>query len=106
MGDVFVSYLDSNKILSIPEKEGLKFLKEEFVKSFSLERRVKSIKIRFQRFKANWNDYVDLEELDDIHHRDKLRAVVTSLTGTGTGLSTATPPAVEVGSYTITILAS
>ena len=33
----------------------------------------------FQRFDVEWNEYVDLDDAEEIRHKDKLQAVVTPL---------------------------
>ena len=93
---VLISYLDSKKAIKLPEKEGLEFLKEAVMKSFSFERKAR---IEFQRFNAEWDEYVDLDELDDINHKDKLKVVVTCFTSSR--LSTDVLPPVEASLFYI-----
>ena len=78
---VLVSYLDNNKRIVLPSEklEGdLSYLKDQFLTQFKFERNV-TLKVTFQRFDSGWNKYVDLDDTEEIRHKDKLKAVVTPL---------------------------
>ena len=75
---VLVSYLESSKTFKIPgDQDGseLEYLTEEFMKAFSFESNV-NLKVSFQRFSPEWDQYVDLEEEDKLRNKDKLKAIV------------------------------
>ena len=76
---VLVSYLEKKKRITIPSENSesdLDYLKREFLTQFKFEPNVK-LDITLQKFYADWpNDYVDLEDTDEIEDRDKLKAVV------------------------------
>ena len=76
---VLVSHLERNKKISIPQhkSEGdMEYLRREFLKHFFFEKNVK-LQITFQHFDPEWEEYVDLEEDAVVHHKDKLKAIVT-----------------------------
>ena len=74
---VLVSHLEVNKKISIPQRKSegdIEYLRREFLKHF--EKNVK-LQITFQHFDPEWEEYVDLEEDAVVHHKDKLKAIVT-----------------------------
>lgn len=79
---VLVSYLEKKKRITIPSEKSesdLEYLKREFLTKFKFESNVK-LDITLQKFYADWpNDYVDLEDTDEIEDRDKLKAVVVPI---------------------------
>ena len=54
----------------------MEYLRREFLKHFFFEKNVK-LQITFQHFDPEWEEYVDLEEDAVVHHKDKLKAIVT-----------------------------
>ena len=76
---VLVSYLEKKKRMVIPPEKSesdFEYLKCEFLTQFKFEQNVK-LNITFQKFYTEWpNDYVDLEDTDEIEDKDKLKAVV------------------------------
>ena len=63
---VLISYLDSSKPVKIPavyDGTELDYLTRIFMKAFSFESNV-NLKITFQRFSTDWEQYVDLDEND------------------------------------------
>ena len=78
---ILVSYLDNNKRIVLPSEKSegdLSYLKDQFLTQFKFERNV-TLKVTFQRFDSEWNEYVDLDDTEEIRHKDKLKAVVTPL---------------------------
>ena len=78
---VLLSYLENKKRVTIPannKKPDLEYLREVFLTSFKFERNV-SLDVTFQRFDPEWNDFVDLEDGDELVHKDKLKAVVSPI---------------------------
>ena len=80
MGDkvVLVQYLDRNKRINIPrlkEETDIEFLQSEFRKSFNLSGNV-SIVISFQRYDPEWEEYVEIENYEDVKNKEKLKVVV------------------------------
>ena len=77
---VLLSYLERNKI-TIPAntpKSDLEYLREIFLTNFKFESNV-LLDITIQRFDAEFNDFIDLEDGDEVFHKDKLKAVVTPI---------------------------
>lgn len=73
---VLVSHLERKVIFKIPKEKcvsDVEFLILEFKKKFSHE----SNAITFQRFDADWDQIVDLEENEVLNDKDKLTAVIT-----------------------------
>ena len=56
----------------------VQYIESVFKSVFSFDRNVK-LCITFQRFDADWNEFVDLEIGDEINHKDKLKAIVSPL---------------------------
>ena len=78
---VLVSYLEKNKRIKISPKQSesdLEYLRSEFLVQFKFEANIK-LDVTFQRFDSDWNDFVDLEDTDEICDKDKLKAVVTPI---------------------------
>ena len=78
---VLLSYLEKNKKITIPAstlKSDLEYLREIFLTSFKFESNV-LLDVTFQRFDAEWNEFVDLDNGDEVCHKDKLKAVVTPI---------------------------
>ena len=80
---VLLSYLEKNKRIVIPSEKSesdLRYLNNQFIAHFNFESNVK-LDITFQRFESEWNEYIDLEDTDEINDKDKLKVVVTPLLG-------------------------
>ena len=78
--EVLVSYLERNKVVSIPVSESadeLSYLKE-FNNIFSFGSNV-NLLVTFQKFDKDWGEYIDLETPAVLSDKDKLKAVVTPL---------------------------
>ena len=70
------NHLDRKVIFKIPKEKDvndIEFLVLEFKKKFSIVRDT----ITFQRFDADWDQNVDLEEDEVLNDKDKLTAVIT-----------------------------
>ena len=78
---VLLSYLERNKKITIPAntpKSDLEYLREIFLTNFKFESNV-LLDITIQRFDADFSDFIDLEDGDEVFHKDKLKAVVTPI---------------------------
>ena len=78
---VLVSYLERNKKITIPEFSGdsdIKYLRKEFRANFDYGKNVR-LQITFQRYDPEWEEFVDLDEDGEVHHKDKLKAVVSPI---------------------------
>ena len=78
---ILLSYLEKNKKITIPANtptSDLEYLREVFLTSFKFESNV-LLDVTFQKFDAKWNEFVDLEDGDEVCHKDKLKAVVTPI---------------------------
>ena len=76
---VLVTYLERNKVLcieSLNDEEDLKILEGEFRQQFKLESAT-DLSVTFQRFDADWGEYVELDHSSALHFKDKLKAVTT-----------------------------
>jgi hypothetical protein len=79
---VLVSYLERNKVFTIPDtarEEGVKevqFLKLEFLKAFNLADDI-TADVVFQKYDEDWDTYIDLEAGDMLMTKDKLKAIVS-----------------------------
>ena len=89
---ILITYLDRKKLLKFPDGEGLDFLAQEFKKVFSIN---VNLKVHFQRFNSEFDEYVELEEEDVLHHKDKLIAI----TSTDSSASTPTMQVVAEHSF-------
>ena len=77
--DVLVSYLESNKVISIPvvkKETDIDYLSGEFKKKFAFGENV-NLLLTFQKFDHEWSEYVDLDKDGVLCHKDKLKAIVT-----------------------------
>ena len=75
---VLVSYLDRNKVITIPDDTGegdVQYVIKEFKKAFNFEGCV-NLGIVLQKFDSEWDTYVDLEKNDALVNKDKVKAVV------------------------------
>ena len=76
---ILVTYLERNKIFTLPNSsDGLSLLEEKFRKEFKFESNV-SLEITFQRLHVDedWGEiYIDLDGDSTLNHKDKLKAVV------------------------------
>lgn len=74
---VLLSYLEYKKIVSIPDPDSapsqLKYLREVVITSYKLE---SNVSVAFQKFDEEWKEFIDIE---DIAHKDKIRAIVAAL---------------------------
>ena len=78
---VLLSYLENNKKVVIPansSKSDLEYLRDIFLTSFKFESNVQ-LDITFQRFDSDFQEFVDMEDSDEVCHKDKLKAVVTPI---------------------------
>ena len=78
---VLLSYLEKNKRIVIPSEKpetDLRYLNNQFIAQFNFDSNVK-LDITFQRFESDWNEYIDLEDTDEVNDKDKLKVVVTPL---------------------------
>ena len=80
---VLVSYLDNNKRIVLPSEKSECDLRDQYLTQFKFERNV-PLNVTFQRFDVEWNEYVDLDDTEEIRHKDKLKAVVTPLISSNT----------------------
>lgn len=75
---VLVSYLDRNKVISIPadiEEGSVKYVIQELKKSFNLENSGNMVVV-LQRYDPLWEMNIDLEEDDLLANKDKLKVVM------------------------------
>lgn len=78
MKSVLVNHLERKVVFQIPQEKDIsdvKFLIMKFQKKFNLK---SNMQVIFQRFDAEWEQLVDLEEDDLIDDKDKLTAIITS----------------------------
>ena len=81
---VLISYLERNKVIRVPivkEDTDLEFIRKEFIKLFSFEGNVR-LCLSFQRFDEDWQDYVEIDEGDDIENKEKIKVIVIPVLGT------------------------
>ena len=75
-----VSYLERKKKFSLPTVKDLsdvEYLKREFLTAFAFKQeRAVNLSVSFQSFDKEFNDFVEVEEDDDIPDKTKLKAVV------------------------------
>lgn len=86
---VLLTYQESKKKVVIPhDKPGsdLDYLEITFRNLFHFEKQVRLF-ISFQRFDQDFGELVDLEQSDEINHKDKLNVVVSSTLVTPTSVS-------------------
>lgn len=76
---ILVTYLERNKIFTLPRSgDGISLLEEQFRKEFKFDSNV-SLEITFQRLHVDedWGEiYIDLDYDSTLNHKDKLKAVV------------------------------
>lgn len=72
---ILVSYLERNKVFKIPQVdeagEDLVCLKELFKKEFDIRPSL-DMKISFQRYDQEWEEFVELEKNCFLFHKEKL----------------------------------
>ncbi len=74
---VLVSFQERNKVLKLFEDGDLKVLEKEFRKAFKLDSEASLV--TFQRYDTDWGEYVDLDDECTLQHKDKVKAVVSSV---------------------------
>ena len=75
---VLVSYLERNKVMTIPEatEDGdVKYVTKESRRIFNLDG-CENVIIAVQKFDSEWEAFVDLEDDDAILNKDRLKVVV------------------------------
>ena len=80
MRSVLVSYLDRRKIIKIPDNKkesDLQYLSSEVLRAFNFVSSVQ-LNVTFQKYSEEWGE-VDLDEIDGIADRDKLKVVITPM---------------------------
>ena len=80
---VLVQYLDRNKIPRLKEETDIEFLQFEFCISFNLSKNV-SIVISFQWYDPEWEEYVEIENYEDVKDKEMLKVVVAQCLHTST----------------------
>ena len=77
---VLVTYLDRNQVFSLSEKSTkgyLQDLKSQVSSYFKIEdNRI----IIIQRFDSEWDSFIDLDDDNHLHDRDKLKVVLAMMT--------------------------
>ena len=58
------------------DETDVQYLESQFRRAFSYHGNV-SVSVSFQKFDADWNEYVELDENSRIANRDKLKVVVS-----------------------------
>lgn len=74
---VVLSYQGSNKKVAVPQTKGMtdvQYLEEEFKKRFNFTET--NVKVTFQHLDEDFGGYIDLEDGDEICHKEKLNVVV------------------------------
>jgi hypothetical protein len=69
---ILVTYSDRKKVLNIPPEGDIDFLTKEFFRIFEIN---SAKRVVFQRFNSTFQEYVDLENGNEICDKDKLQAV-------------------------------
>lgn len=93
---VLISYLDSNKVVRIPQSisgDQLPYLTQQFKKAFLFGENVKLL-VTFQKYNADWGEYIDLETPVVVEHKEKLKAIITPLL-TDNSISSGQSPSVN-----------
>ena len=76
---VLLSYMERNKVIKVPEGvRDVAYLDSEFRRSFSFGGNV-HVKVVFQKFDNEWNEFIDLEDDAVLDKKEKLKVVVTPL---------------------------
>ena len=81
---VLLSYLERNKVITIPVvKEGsdVQFIRSRFIQLFSFEKNV-GLCLSFQKFDDEWQEYVELDDTEDVKNKEKIKVVVMPVLGT------------------------
>ena len=75
---VLLSYLDHNKIFSIPADVtcDVSYIKDKFLTSFDLKDDL-TVDVLLQRYDKDWEAFVDLSTEDKLSDKDKVKAIVT-----------------------------
>ena len=75
-----ITHIESNKVIIIPEfhreATDLAFLRKECRNSSSFGTNV-SLSVTFQKFSAEWDCFVDLDDDCCLEHKDKLKLIIT-----------------------------
>ena len=80
---VLVSYLDRNKIFSLPDTTDIsdvKYLHQEFLVAFFSAQNINFVVV-FQKYDSDWDSFVDIEGDSVLSDKDKLRAVIMPILG-------------------------
>ena len=72
---VLISYQDSKKVVKISYTDDADSMTEVFWREFDLESSHTDLKVVFQRFDPEWEEYIDLPPGAAIVHKEKLKAV-------------------------------
>ena len=94
---VLVSFTD-RKIFKIDlgrQMSDMAFVTQAFRKEFTIESNV-NVVVTFQRFDPEWGEHIDLDPDSELHHKDKLVAVVTPILVTPPASSTVEQSLAEV----------
>ena len=73
---VLITYQSREKILTIPQENGISSLRLEFCVVFGVSEAGNSV--TFQRYDSEFEENVDVESDDEVLDREKLQAVVTA----------------------------
>ena len=71
---ILVMFEERKKILSIPQEDGINFLRREFLRVFDVN--CSEAVITFQRFNPEFEEYVDIHSDSEVDSKEKLQAVV------------------------------
>ena len=86
---VLLKYEEHRKKVMIPAEKDtsdLAFLESSFRQAFNFEKQV-NLTISFQRYDADFDELVDMEDGDEIQHLEKLNVVVTPVLVTPSAVS-------------------
>lgn len=72
---ILVSFMGRKKVVKLQESASVKTAIEEVKKVFSLS---SEVEVALERFDQEWNEFVELEIEDSIHHKDKMKAIIVS----------------------------
>ena len=95
---VLLKYEEHRKKVMIPAEKDtsdLAFLESSFRQAFNFEKQV-NLTISFQRYDADFDELVDMEDGDEIQHLEKLNVVVTSVLVTPSAVSQYTVDAQKI----------
>ncbi len=83
---VLLSYNEKNKKVVIPAhspKSDLEFLQSFFLTTFKFEWNSNvNLDVTFQKYDADFAEFVDLDDSDSVEHMDKLKVVVMPILDT------------------------